>query len=474
MKSVIKYYREFFILISALASIGAFCYERPAPKKTAAPAAEKVLRVIAPARERVVSTLSPYGQGFEQELLYSFCKGAGYKLRWLEARGPEQALAALKADQVDLVVGLGLQPPESLGGPVAAGPAYAHYRPMLIRGSVKGLKSPGQGEVVSVSLPVIKNGLDRTLEDEDSKAVVEHDHALPPLLNELGGSGRNFALVDGTNFRLWQPFFQNVRPAKSLANAIPCRWFWSTKDKGLASALQTFWEYHETDLRLRELTERYFGFFPEKTDYHQLKGLSGLIGEQYPKYKDLIRKAGGRKNIDPLFLTSVIYVESRFNPRAVSRAGARGLMQFMPATAANFKINPDDPAQSIKAGAAYLRLLWDKLARYDLKPWDRWFFVLAAYNQGLGHLYDAMRLAREMGGTGKTWRELKEVYPLLSYEKYHSRAKYGYCSGRQAVRYVDEVRYCYYILHGLVALSRPEAEHLGPLSGDLSLSWPLG
>lgn len=85
-----------------------------------------------------------------------------------------------------------------------------------------------------------------------------------------------------------------------------------------------------------------------------------------------------RYNLDPRLLWVIAYLESRFNPRAVSPKGARGLMQLMPATAARYGVtNPHDVAQALNGAARYLR---DLMARYP----QRLDLVLAAYNAGEG------------------------------------------------------------------------------------------
>jgi membrane-bound lytic murein transglycosylase F len=181
-----------------------------------------------------------------------------------------------------------------------------------------------------------------------------------------------------------------------------------------------------------------------------------------------------KNGIDPLFLAAVIYQESRFNARARSRTGVRGLMMITQATAEDLDVADRlDPEQSIRGGAAYLRELWERLEPLGLEPWDRWFLALAAYNQGINHLRDAVELSRRMGGSGETWRDVKKVFPLLAWQKYYSQAKYGYTRGYEAVTYVDSIRYFYYILHGFVVLGRPEAEHLGPLLGAAPDGWPV-
>lgn len=95
-------------------------------------------------------------------------------------------------------------------------------------------------------------------------------------------------------------------------------------------------------------------------------------------YAELVRAAAERHQLEPALLHAVIAQESGYQTGAVSGAGAQGLMQLMPATAARFGVRDSHaPAQNIEAGARYLRLL---LNRYQ----QNLDLALAAYNAGEG------------------------------------------------------------------------------------------
>ena len=116
-------------------------------------------------------------------------------------------------------------------------------------------------------------------------------------------------------------------------------------------------------------------------------------------YDAYIAEASRLYNIPEAFIKAVIKIESNFNPRAVSRVGAMGLMQLMPATAAHMNVeDPFDPRQNILGGTKYLRRLAD---RYD----GDINLVLSGYHAGPGNVEKAGGIPFE-----KTRDYVKNVY----------------------------------------------------------------
>jgi soluble lytic murein transglycosylase-like protein len=103
---------------------------------------------------------------------------------------------------------------------------------------------------------------------------------------------------------------------------------------------------------------------------------SGASNSKEDRLDRIVREAAERHNVDPALVKAVITTESGWNPQAVSRKGAVGLMQLIPTTAQRFGVNNSfDPAQNVEGGTSYLRTLLDRY-NGDLPK------SLAAYNAG--------------------------------------------------------------------------------------------
>jgi membrane-bound lytic murein transglycosylase F len=190
--------------------------------------------------------------------------------------------------------------------------------------------------------------------------------------------------------------------------------------------------------------------------------IDALKGQISP-YDKLVRKYAERYGFDWRLVTAQMYQESKFNPKAKSHVGARGLMQLMPRTAKAMGVkNVSDPANSIKGGIKYLDWLRDRFEAKLPIP-DRLWFTLASYNAGAGHVQDARRLASRLGHDSNRWfGHTEEAMLLLSKKKYAKKARYGYVNGREPVNYVRDIRQrfeAYIDLSGAIAENQKAPSH---------------
>jgi membrane-bound lytic murein transglycosylase F len=185
------------------------------------------------------------------------------------------------------------------------------------------------------------------------------------------------------------------------------------------------------------------------------------------QYDDIIKLESDKIGWDWRLLASVIYQESRFNPEAVSWAGAFGLMQLMPTTATSYGITKNSPPEEqIRAGVSFINWLDDRFEDVITDPNERIKFVLASYNIGLGHIQDARRLAERYESDPNTWSGSVDEWLMKKADPvYYSDpvVKHGYARGIETHNFVIDIldRYEHYrniVNNDIIAARRPVEE----------------
>ena len=184
----------------------------------------------------------------------------------------------------------------------------------------------------------------------------------------------------------------------------------------------------------------YRKYFKDRRGFVQRAASKYLTAEtgRLSPYDDLFREYAKIPGWDWRLVASQAYQESRFNANAKSWAGARGLMQIMPATARELRVNPGDPRQSVEGACRYLWKLDQRWKSIEPER-ERIKFILASYNVGYGHVEDARRLAEKFGDDPGKWSDV--AYWLIRKSKrsvYNDPVvKYGFARGTEPVAYVD-------------------------------------
>lgn len=161
------------------------------------------------------------------------------------------------------------------------------------------------------------------------------------------------------------------------------------------------------------------------------------------KYDDLFMRYAPAAGLDWRLMAAQCYQESCFDPNAHSWAGACGLMQIIPSTAAHLGLPSSDmysPEPNVRAAA---KLMGELLSSFrDVpNPDDRLAFALAAYNAGAGHVRDAMALARRDGRNDKSWSQVGEYILKLQQPEYYTSpvVRNGYMRGSETYNYVRNI-----------------------------------
>jgi membrane-bound lytic murein transglycosylase F len=227
-------------------------------------------------------------------------------------------------------------------------------------------------------------------------------------------------------------------PVTVLASQRPVVFAVRSSARQLAAAVEGFVAKTPRDVHFNVLKRRYF------EDNRHIDSARASASErtgQLSPFDALFREHASHHGLDWRWLASVAFQESRFDPRARSWAGAVGLLQLMPGTAAELGVKRrEDPTESIRGGAEYLSRLAERMdPRLNLQ--QRLRFGLAAYTAGLGHVLDARRLAAERGLDPTQWfGHVEKAMALLQQPAFYTRARYGYCHGADTVKYVLEVQ----------------------------------
>jgi len=231
----------------------------------------------------------------------------------------------------------------------------------------------------------------------------------------------------------------DVRGMFPLTTEKPLAWAVRSDNPGLLTEINRFVRDEYRGTLYNVLYNRYFRNPAKLLEVGD--PLGAARGELSP-YDEIVRRWAEFYGFDWRMIAAMMYEESRFDPRATSFAGARGLMQVMPETAKElgFDIGRiEDPEVGIHAGIRYLAWVRDRFDE-ELPVRDRMWLTLAAYNAGYGHVADARRLAVDLRLNPDRWFDhVERAMLLLARPEYASEARHGYCRCSEPVDYVRKV-----------------------------------
>lgn len=283
---------------------------------------------------------------------------------------------------------------------------------------------------------------------------IDKDTVVTEELIEMVSTGEiPYTLADNNLAQLNRTYYNNIDIHLKVSFPQRASWAVNKHSKSLAHAInQWVKENHKSD-SYRSISRRYF----ELSKTLPASAVLSIPKGQISIYDPLFKKYAKQIDWDWRILAAQAYNESHFDTLAVSWAGARGLMQLMPRTAQAFGVSMNEitnPEKNIGAAVKSIQSLNKSLADIEDKN-ERIKFILAAYNGGLGHILDAMALAKKYGKNPHVWdKNVSEFVLLKSNPEYFNDevCKFGYFKGRQTVAYVHEVLRYYKIYQEKIPL----------------------
>lgn len=249
--------------------------------------------------------------------------------------------------------------------------------------------------------------------------------------------------------RLNKTYFGNINYNVDVSFPQRAAWCVSKKSPQLLSYINEWVKNTSKSAKYSVIYNKYF----EKSKYFESEGFKKIPSyNRISSYDEYFKSYAHIVGWDWRLLAAVAYKESKFNPNVTSWAGACGLMQIMPKTAKSLGLTEDefyDPEKNIRAAAQYLKKM-KRLFPNIADEREKIKFVLASYNAGPGHIFDARALALKNGKNPDIWDDVKDYLRLKSNPEYYNDevCKYGYCRGEEPIYYVDVIttKYSEYIL----------------------------
>ena len=429
------------------------------------------LTVIAPYNSTTYFLYRAEPMGYEYELLKKFAEDMGVTLRMLVVTERDSMFKLLRAGKGDIIAARLMPAPEDSGvvaytrglystNPVlvqrtssppavvvadtapALGGAAEPVTPPVATVRVRQIQRPSQLKGQRVDVPDQSQFTQTLIELADTTGdihVVEVDASSEALIRAVSEGTIRYTVAQGNLADISSEHYTNITVRPVLGDAAPIAWAVRPNAPQLLAQLN-YWMGHKSNASL--MARLYTKYFINSAGYHQRIDSPFLASEtgRLSEYDSLFKAGAAKIGWDWRLLASQSYQESKFKPQARSWAGAVGLLQLMPRTAAEFKVrNSGNPQENVAGAVRFLDWLTNHWTKRIDDPEERLKFILASYNTGSGHVEDAQRLAQAAGDDPTKWADVSYWLLQKSKKEVYTNpvVKYGYSRGIEPVNYVS-------------------------------------
>ncbi len=402
--------------------------------------------------------------GYQYEMLQDLARHLDIRLEMVVSNELEETFNCLRMGDCDLIA-LNLTITRERKKQFAFTIPHSQTRQVLVQRKPEGWEQMTQSEV---ERQLIRNQLDlgnktvyvqqnsayyvrmQNLADEIGDTIVIKDvpDDAENLIMQVAEGKIDYTVCDENVALVNQTYYPNLDVETAVSFPQNLAWAVNVEAGELRKEINDWLSEYKNSVRYAVIYNKYFRNRRSadivKSDLFALS--SGKISE----YDEYIQRYSQEIGWDWRLVASLIYQESRFDPSARSWAGAYGLMQLMPSTARRFGISPKSPpGEQIRAGTEFIAWLDIHFKSAVPDPEERIKFILAAYNVGPGHIFDAITLAGKMGLDPEVWYGNVETALLKKSDPKYYRdpdVNYGYARGRETYDFVIQVleRYEHY------------------------------
>ncbi|MGV6862726.1 MAG: transporter substrate-binding domain-containing protein [Putridiphycobacter sp.] len=398
--------------------------------------------------------------GYEYELLHEFAKDMNIRLKIKMMHNLDSMFVALKNCEGDLLACNLTITPDRLNEVNFSVPHLTTHQ-VLIQKKPKGWRKLSKKELQDTLITAVEELRDQEVfvwqnstylqkisEINDklnlniSIIPVEGDITSEELIKMVEEEEIKYTITDENVAKINQEYYPNIDASVTISGDQDIAFAGRKTATKLIDTLNYWLENKKNRSTVGEVKRKYFertNLINKAVDEYSTVTLDG----QLSPYDEIVKKESAKIGWDWRLVSSILYQESKFETWKVSWAGAFGLFQFMPSTAAGYGINQNSSAEAqIKAGLKKLGKNYNSWLEEVHDSTEAIYFTLATFNAGKGHVDDARALTKKYGKNQNKWfGHVNKMMLNLSQPKFY-RDKVvtnGYMRGVETYNYVTEV-----------------------------------
>ena len=396
--------------------------------------------------------------GYQYEMLKDFTTFLGVELEMVTEKGLEKSIDMLNNGEADLLA-MGLTVTNDRAKVFEfTEPIMTTHQVLVQRKPDKYLQMATADEIES---HLIRNQIDlagktiyvqkgtifasrlATLADEigDTIIIIQEDKDVEELIEAVANKEIDYTVADEHIALVNSKYYPNIDIKTPLSFPQKIAWAAKKGQTGLTDTINSWLAGYLKSIKSRLVYNKYFKNI--RTKRIAQSRYNSFSGNHLSPYDEYIKEAGKLVGWDWRLLASLIYQESEFKPNVRSWVGAYGLMQMMPSTLEKYGLDTTATAyQQIIAGTRYLKHLDKQLPEDITDSVERIKFVMASYNAGIAHVFDARRLAEKYGKDPNIWTGNVDFFMLNLSDKYYYHdpvVYYGYVRGIETYDFVNEI-----------------------------------